>query len=873
MIKKEIIIMIFSMFICIILITFLFIWRDLNNQYNTRILYDYHLSSILHAESIHAAFINLRPIKGIESISLVQITDTQSFASNARMQYRRIIEHSHSLLKLQREFDDPSMSGVAQRLNQAIDELYALDRRYESDPLQFAIELANQDLSIEIVSQQFKRLHQIAMKKIQQEIENKQPYIWLLEILLPILFIAGAIAVWRHNLRIIQREIALEEQTVKLLEENDKRLNEAQNIAQIGNWELDLKNKILYWSDEIFRIFEIDSSKYTPSYNSFRNLIHPEDREIVDKAINDSQQLHQSYNLVHRLLMPDGRIKHVRERGETEFDEDGKPSRLLGTIQDITYLHQIEKDLKSSDERMRLVLRATHDGIWDWNPETHEDYLSPRWKEIVGYRDDELPNIDSSFFELIHPEDQQAVKLAIERHLKKKEPFRIEIRLRHKDGSYKWILSRGEAVWDDDGKPLRMVGSITDITGLKKTQEELRILNNELEFRVQQRTEELKTARDEAERANRAKSEFLSRMSHELRTPMNAILGFSQLLEIEDLPSNINEYVHEIHRAGDHLLELINELLDLARVESGKMSVFLQPVNVNYAVKTAAEIVRPLMEEMEIRFVCNCNFNVYVMADATRLRQILVNLLSNAIKYNSINGSVEVSCYGKQDSSFLRITVVDTGPGISVEHQANLFTPFERLGAENSSVEGTGIGLALCKQLAELMGGKLGFECMVHAGKGSLFWLDLPIADEIKTVEVKQHDEENIVVETKQIIILYIEDNPANLRVVEGMLRKKSHLKLIAATSGEEGLKLARRFKPNVILLDIHLPGIDGYTVLNELTNDPETCNIPVVGLSADAMDIDVKRGLEAGFAYYLTKPVKMNTLFHTIDRCLEKMD
>ena len=171
------------------------------------------------------------------------------------------------------------------------------------------------------------------------------------------------------------------------------------------------------------------------------------------------------------------------------------------------------------------------------------------------------------------------------------------------------------------------------------------------------------------------------------------------------------------------------------------------------------------------------------------------------------------------------------------------------------------------------MGGKLGFECMVHAGKGSLFWLDLPIADEIKTVEVKQHDEENIVVETKQIIILYIEDNPANLRVVEGMLRKKSHLKLIAATSGEEGLKLARRFKPNVILLDIHLPGIDGYTVLNELTNDPETCNIPVVGLSADAMDIDVKRGLEAGFAYYLTKPVKMNTLFHTIDRCLEKMD
>jgi len=871
LIQRKFQTMILSMTVCILLIILLFVWRDFHNKTNNKIFYDYHMASILHAESIHAAYLNLRPMPGMETVTRANISDPKSFISNAHVEFARIMEHSQSLIALHQTHDNPALTDVVQRLKLSLNELQALEKRHESDSLNFALALVNEDSNIEIISQQLARLHQIAMKNMQVELEQTQPYIRLAEFLLLTILIFGTFAVWRHNLRIIRHTLTQEKNTVSVLEENSKRLNEAQHIAQVGNWELNLLDDKLYWSDEIYRIFELSPAQFAASYESFLDLIHPDDREMVNKAYNDSLKARHPYNIVHRLLMSDGRIKYVRERGETIYDENGNPVRSLGTVQDITYLHQIEKELKTADERMHLVLKATHDGIWDWNPQTHEDYLSPRWKEIVGYRDEELPNTEASFFDLIHPDDEQTVKEAIDRHLENKEPFCVEMRLRHKDGSYRWILSRGEAIWDFDGKPVRMVGAITDITDLKKAYDELRLLNNELEFRVQQRTAQMEAARDEAERASQAKSEFLSRMSHELRTPMNAILGFSQLLEIEELPSEVQGYVHEIHRAGDYLLELINELLDLSRIETGKMSVFLQPINVDHAVKTAVEIVYQQMGEKGIRFSLDCQSELSVMADSTRLRQILINLLSNAVKYNVPNGAIKVTCHAREDG-FLRISVIDTGPGIALEHQVNLFVPFERLGAEHSAVEGTGIGLALSKQLAELMGGRLGFESMIHEGKGALFWLDLPIATRAIKIEVNQDRNKDTVTDEQQIIILYIEDNSANLRVVEGMFRRKPHFKLIAATSGEEGLMLAQRFNPRVILLDIHLPGMGGYAVLQELRRNPETREIPVVALSADAMDIDVKRGLEAGFKYYLTKPIKMNALFNTIERCLDEL-
>lgn len=547
-------------------------------------------------------------------------------------------------------------------------------------------------------------------------------------------------------------------------------------------------------------------------------------------------------------------------------NNQGKVEFMISVGTDITERKQIEEDLRHSEERMRLVLNATNDGIWDWNPITHEDYLSPRWKEIVGYQADELPNIDSIFFELIHPDDKASVIQSITNHFEKHAPYRVEMRLRHKNGSYRWVLSRGEAVRDADGKPVRMVGSITDITDLKQAEENLKILNEELESRVKQRTAEMAAARDEAERANRAKSAFLSRMSHELRTPMNAILGFSQLLEYENLPPHQLTYVQEIHRAGDYLLELINELLDLARIESGKMVVVSQPVNLAAAINTATEITQPLINVKQIHLINQCPTGDTVWADPTRLRQILVNLLSNAAKYNLSGGYIKISCHD-QNNGFLRLCVTDTGPGIPPEKQVYLFKPFERLGAEFTEVEGTGIGLALSKQLTELMGGHVGFDSTL--GNGSTFWIELPLAAEAVNTEKPAQQDKAIVTGKPEQMVLYIEDNAANLRLVEAMLRHQPHLKLISATHGEFGLELARRYKPQVILLDIHLPGMDGYAVLEALKSDPKTRDIPVIALSADAMSIDIDHGLQAGFIQYLTKPVKMDVLHEAIERYL----
>jgi PAS domain S-box-containing protein len=375
-----------------------------------------------------------------------------------------------------------------------------------------------------------------------------------------------------------------------------------------------------------------------------------------------------------------------------------------------------------------------------------------------------------------------------------------------------------------------------------------------------------------AEKANLAKSEFLSSMSHELRTPLSAILGFAQLIETgTPLPTEKQKRnLDQILRAGWYLLDLINEILDLALIESGKLSLSLESVALAEVLRDCQTLIEPQAEKQSV----NINFLEIdtphvVHADRTRLKQILINLLSNAIKYNKPAGSVTVHCIA-QPLGRIRICVTDTGEGLAAEKIAQLFQPFNRLGQENNVVEGTGIGLVMTKRLIELMGGEIGLESKL--GEGSTFWVEMHLTTQAVTdcvaVETLACKPEKL--HTDMHTLLYVEDNPANLMLIEDIMARRPNTRLLTALDGTSGIALARATQPDVILMDINLPGISGIQALKILAADPTTAHIPVIALSANAMQSDIEKGIQAGFFRYLTKPIKINEFMTTLDTALE---
>ncbi len=395
---------------------------------------------------------------------------------------------------------------------------------------------------------------------------------------------------------------------------------------------------------------------------------------------------------------------------------------------------------------------------------------------------------------------------------------------------------------------------------------------------------EMTRAREQAERANRAKSEFLSRMSHELRTPLNAILGFAQILEIEHagLTASQRENVDEIYKAGRHLLSLINEVLDLSRIEAGSIELSLEPVNFLDTLQECLTLLIPLITQRNVEITVSLedrpidlrstdNQPVWLFTDRIRLKQITLNLLSNAVKYNRQNGRVEVRCAAQEDDR-LSISILDTGPGIPEARQPELFTSFNRLGAETSEVEGTGIGLVITKRLVELVGGEIGFAS--KPGHGSRFWFVLPQFSGIQcmpdSTELALRPPADST-DSRHYEVLYIEDNPANLRLVTQLLAKRGNLHLYTASHPHQGLETARRHPLDLILLDINLPEMNGYQVLERLQGNARTRAIPVIGISANAMAQDLEKAKAAGFADYVCKPIDAGKLFAAIDAALAR--
>ena len=385
---------------------------------------------------------------------------------------------------------------------------------------------------------------------------------------------------------------------------------------------------------------------------------------------------------------------------------------------------------------------------------------------------------------------------------------------------------------------------------------------------------ELNEAMAAAKKANLAKSDFLSSMSHELRTPLSAILGFAQLMESGSPPPTTSQKrsIDQILKAGWYLLELINEILDLALIESGKLSLSLEPISLTEVVRECQAMIEPQAQKGDIRMTFpRFEIPCFVKADRTRLKQVLINLLSNAIKYNKAGGSVAVDCIASTPGR-IRICVKDTGEGLTPDKLAQLFQPFNRLGKETGVDEGTGIGLTVCKRLVELMKGEIGVDSTV--GKGSVFWIELNLTAEPRpaagAAEPTAVAQARVQADAQLRTLLYVEDNPANLMLVEDLVARRPDIRLLSAMDGNRGVEIARASLPDVILMDINLPGISGVQALKILHADPATAHIPVIALSANAIPRDIKKGLEAGFFRYLTKPIKVNEFMDTLDVALK---
>ena len=413
---------------------------------------------------------------------------------------------------------------------------------------------------------------------------------------------------------------------------------------------------------------------------------------------------------------------------------------------------------------------------------------------------------------------------------------------------------------------LFVLSMLTALFVFRKNQKQLLANEHRLEEAVFKRTREL-------EEANKAKDRFLSSMSHELRTPLNAVIGFAQLLELrEDNDAQENEFLHEISKAGGHLLDLINDILDLSKIESGTLNFSMETVDVRALVKECFALTGTMAAQRGIKQINRLKETepAYVLADYTRLKQILLNLISNAIKYNGRNGAVSINFVCK-NSSKGQIVIEDNGPGIPLEKQNLLFKPFERAGAENSEIEGTGIGLVISKRLADLMDGEIGFSS--ELGIGTRFWVEFSLSEPQNQKDIPYRSSKPGMTFTADAEsadrrkILYVEDNPANFKLVRSIVEDKTEFELIHASSGELGLELAVSLDPDMIILDIGLPGIDGITLIQKLKQSAQFSHTPIIALSANATKRDIEKGLGAGFDCYLTKPINVDEFMKTLKR------
>jgi PAS domain S-box-containing protein len=532
-------------------------------------------------------------------------------------------------------------------------------------------------------------------------------------------------------------------------------------------------------------------------------------------------------------------------------NRDGEPIGFLLISKDITDDIRLTEELEANQVYTRSLIESNIDALITTDPQGIITDVNQQTEALTGHQREEL--VGSPFKQYFTEPDtaEEGIRLA----LRDGRVTNYELTTCGKDGRETVVSYNATAFHDREGRLQGVVAAARDVTDRKQAEEALQ------------------EATLAAQQANQAKSEYLSRMSHELRTPLNAILGFAQVLEMEGLREDQREGVGHILAGGRHLLALINEVLDIAAIEAGRMPLSLEPVEVADVIAEAISLIRPLADQHSILLVDPApTCHNHVLCDRQGLLQILLNLLSNAVKYNRTGGRVQLAC--EVAGQRLQLKVTDTGAGIAPESVERLFVPFDRVGSERTSIEGTGLGLPLSKRLAEAMGGTLGVAST--PGRGSSFWVELPLTEaplehlEGAEPPLEQHQSKR---ERPALTVLCIEDNLSNLQLVEHILRHRPGVELISAMRPQLGLDLAAEHQPDLVLLDLGLPDMPGEEVLRSLRTGSKTADLPVVILSADARPGLSTRLLEQGARSFLTKPLDAKELLALVDTMAADLD